>query len=69
MADKEKSEKVHINIDEIENGFEVSCWREKKPSLSKRAGWVPSSYESPKKYSFDTLDKALAHVRKEADKK
>lgn len=64
MADKK--EKFHASIDEIENGFEVACRTEKKQSLSKRAGWVPCSYEEPKRYSFKTLEEALAHIKKEA---
>ena len=66
---KEKTEKFHASIDEIENGFEVGCRKEKKMTLSQKKGWVPCSYEEPKRYSFDTLDKALAHIKKEAGSK
>jgi hypothetical protein len=66
----EKQGKLHVCIDEIENGYEVSCYRDKKPSLSQKAGWIPSSYEPPKKYSFKTMKEALAHVSEESgDKK
>lgn len=65
--DKVKKEKVHITIDEIDNGFEVSCYTEKKKTLSQRAGWVPecSSYSSTKKLAFKTMNEVLAHLKKE----
>ena len=67
MAKKEDG-KLHIKIDQIENGFEVSCCRDKKPkSISERAGWVPTMYEEPKKHAFPTLEKAWQHIKEEAD--
>lgn len=59
MAEKEG--KFHGNIDEIENGFEISCYRDKKPTLSQKAGWIPGSYEPPKRYTFKTFKEALDH--------
>lgn len=64
MAKSEKG-KLHVSIDQIENGFEVSCRREKKPTLSQKAGWISGSYEEPKRYSFKTLDEVLKHIKSE----
>ena len=66
MAGKKDDGKLHVSIDEIENGFEVSCYRDQKPSLSQRAGWVPSCCGNTKRYSFPTLEKALAHIKEES---
>lgn len=65
MAEKKSEQKFHVSIDQIENGWEVSCYRDKKPTLSQKAGWIPSSYESPKRYSFASLEEALKHVKSE----
>jgi hypothetical protein len=62
MADKKNEGKFHANIDEIENGYEVSCRRDRKQSLSQRAGWVPSSYEEPKKVFCKTMKDVVKHL-------
>lgn len=65
MSEKKNEQKLHVSIDQIENGWEVSCYRDKKPTLSQKAGWIPSSYEPPKRYSFKTFDEVLKHVKSE----
>jgi hypothetical protein len=65
-----KKESCHcdIRIEEIDNGWEVICRHEEKPSLSTRAGWIPSQH-SETKHSFPTLEKALSHIKEALGKK
>lgn len=66
MAEKAKQGKFHACIDEIENGFEVSCRHDRKPTLSQKAGWIGESYQEPKKYTFKTVEEVLKHIKSEA---
>jgi hypothetical protein len=66
--DKEKDmgELCHISICVAENGYKICCAYEDKPSLSQKAGWIPTSMCS-KDYVEKSKKSVVARVEKILD--
>ena len=65
MAEKQKGRKLtNISIDVAENGFEIRACYEPKKTLSQKAGWIPCSYEEPKKHVATSEAELYAQLKK-----
>lgn len=65
MANKNKCN-IDVHIEEVENGYLLTCSCEKKPSLSTRAGWIPAKRDE-QKHTFKTADELIKHLKSELD--
>jgi hypothetical protein len=56
MADKKESKKelCHVNIRVVENGYKICVGYQEEPTLSQKAGWVPSFFPQDKEYVAKT---------------
>jgi hypothetical protein len=65
VADEKKCGKIcNVNIDIVENGYEIRCrYEDKEMSLGQRAGWVPCSPCECKTYVEKTKDAVLKRFK------
>lgn len=65
MADKEeKLELCHISVCKAENGWEINCDYKSEPTLSQKAGWVPTPFYSDcKKYVAKSDSDLLSRLK------
>lgn len=55
-----------VDIGEVDGkpGFTGSIYmKPKKASLSKRAGWIPTDYCEPEKFTATSVDKLIAKIK------
>jgi hypothetical protein len=65
MSEKKEDRKLlGLSVDIAENGYELRCSYEPKKTLSQKKGWVPCSYEEPKKYVARTKKELLEQIDK-----
>ena len=64
MAER-KIQSLWINCEEIDDkcGYRVEITKEPKKSISQKAGWVPSGYEQPEKFTATSKEKLLAKLK------
>ena len=66
MAEKKQEvDNIYIRCEEVdgEDGYRVEVGRKQKKSISQRAGWVPSSYQEPEKFTATSKEKLLAKLK------
>lgn len=66
MADKKRDiTNIYISCEEIDGecGYRIEVQREPKKSISQKAGWVPSPYEPPDKFTATSKEKLLAKLK------
>jgi len=66
MAEKKMDiDNIYIRCEEIDGecGYRVEVGRKAKKTLSQKAGWVPSSYQEPEKFTATSKEKLLAKLK------